>query len=383
MRRFRPFLEWAGVLALSFLMAEVALRVVLDVQPLTPGQFLFEPHPTRGWTHKPGARDEYVKIATRQEIQINSLGLREREIPHGRVSGTWRILVLGDSQVVGFEVAQHETFTRVAEDALRSAGYRVEIINAGFRGYGTDQVLLFLREEGLAYRPDVVLYLWSYNDPEDNMTVHRPFRRYGKAWFDLGPNGELSLRGTPVPEFGQRVNLKIGEDGREFEIEVPLPKAAALWLRDASMTRSSVVTALASIVLVAPSVWQGLRGVASYQDFQPPLDRSGRLFRVTAALVRELQRTAESSGAVFRLLGAEGPWGLALREELGIEHLAVGERFRASVRPADDVIVPFDSHLNARGHRLYGEALAGILADEGLAGPRGGASNSVGGSEAP
>jgi hypothetical protein len=369
----RRLLEWCGVALVSLLVAELALRLVLDVQPLTPGQFLFEPHPTRGWTHKAGAVDEYVKLATRQEIRINSRGLREREIPYEREPGTWRVLVVGDSQVVGFEVAQEETFTRVAEAELRAAGHRVEILNGGFRGYGTDQVLLFLRDEGVKYRPDVILYRWSYNDPEDNMTLHRPFRRFGKGYFDLGSDGALELRGVPVPEYGARVNLKVGEDGRLFEIQVPFAKAAALWLRDASMTRSSVAAALANIVLVVPSFWQGLRGVASYQDFEPNLDREGRLFRVTAALIREIERTAAGAGAEFRAVGADGPWGEALRGELAKEPLALEARFRAAVRPGDQVIVPFDSHLNALGNRYYGEALARTLIEAGLAGPREGA----------
>lgn len=365
----RP-LEWLGVAALSLLVAEVALRAVLDVQPLTPGQFLFDPHPTRGWTHRPGAVDEYVKIGTRQEIRINSLGLRERELPRERAPGTWRVLVVGDSQVVGFEVAQEETFTRVAERILRERGHRVEVVNGGLRGYGTDQVLLFLREEGIRYAPDVVLYVWAYNDPEDNMTIHRPFRRYGKGWFDLEDGGRLVLRGTPVPEYPHGANLKVGEDGGPFEIAVPPLERAGLWLRDLTVTRSSVAAALANIVVVVPFFWQGLRGVAAYQDFEPALDRESRLFRVTSALVREMVRTAREAGAEFRLAGAEGPWGDALRETLGVRDLPVLSRFQSRIRPGDEVIVPFDSHLNALGHRLFGEALAESLLEAGLAGPR-------------
>jgi hypothetical protein len=364
----RRLLEWLGVAAVSLLVAEVALRTVLDVQPLTPGQFVFEAHPTRGWTHRAGAVDEYVKIATRQEIRINALGLRERELPHERAPGVRRVLVVGDSQVAGFEVAQEETFTRVAERVLRERGHAVEVVNGGFRGYGTDQVLLFLREDGMRYRPDVVLYVWAYNDPEDNMTIHRPFRRFGKGWFDLGADGELVLRGTPVPDYPHAANVKVGEDGEPFEIPVSVAEQAGLWVRDLTVTRSSVATAVANIAVVIPFFWQGLRGVAAYRDFQPQLDRDTRLFRVTAALVREMERTATSGGAEFRVVGADGPWGDALRDDLGLRDLPVLARFRAALQPGDEVIVPFDSHLNALGHRLYGEALADELLEQGLAG---------------
>jgi hypothetical protein len=367
----RRLLEWLGVAAVSLLVAEAALRLVLDVQPLTPGQFVFEAHPTRGWTHRPGAVDEYVKIGTRQEIRINSLGLRERELAREREPGTWRVLVVGDSQVAGFEVAQDETFTRVAERVLRERGHPVEIVNGGFRGYGTDQVLLFLQEDGMGFRPDVVLYVWAYNDPEDNMTIHRPFRRFGKGWFDLDASGGLRLSGTPVPDYPHGINLKVGEDGKPFEIPVSPAEQAGLWLRDLTVTRSSVATAVANIAVVIPFFWQGLRGVAAYQDFSPQLDRGTRLFRVTAALVREMERTASAGGAEFRLVGADGPWGDALEDALGLRDLPVLARFRSTLRPGDDVIVPFDSHMNALGHRLYGEALADVLLEQGLAGPKG------------
>ena len=365
----RRLAEWLAVAALSFAVAELALRMVLDVQPLTPGQFVFESHPTRGWTHRVSASDQYVKIGTRQLIETNSRGLREREIGYPRTPGVWRVLVLGDSQVAGFEVAQEETFTRVAERVLTERGHRIEVLNAGFRGYGTDQVLLFLQEEGVRYRPDVVLYVWAYNDPEDNMTIHRPFRLFGKGWFDFAADGTLVLRGTPVPEFPHDVNLKVGEDGEPFDTPVPAAQQAALWVRDLAVTRSSVATALVNIAVVVPFFWQGLRGVAAYRDFEPKLNREARLYRVTEALIREIERSAEAAGSEFRIVGAEGPWGDALRESLSLNDLPVLDRFRRSIRPGDKVLVPFDSHLNALGHRLYGEALAASLLENRLAGP--------------
>lgn len=366
MRRWlRKILEGLGVAALSLLVAEVALRLVLDVQPLTPGQFLFERHPTRGWTHRPNAEDLFVKIAVRQWIHINSASLREREIPYDRTPGRRRILCVGDSTVVGFEVAEEDRFTRVAERVLRESGRDVEIVNAGFRGYGTDQVLLYVQEQGLRYRPDLVVYFWTENDPEDNMTVHRPFRKFGKGWFDLAADGRLVLRGTPVPEFPHDVNLKVGEGGQLFEIEVPLLQRAGLWARDLTITRSSVATAVANIALMMPSMSQQLRGVAAYKDYEPPVDRETRVYRLTEALVRELARSVREAGAEFRVVGGKDAWSKALFPDAGVESLPVLENLERTDQP---VIVPFDSHMNELGHRLYGEAFAKALLDAGLAG---------------
>jgi hypothetical protein len=143
-----------------------------------------------------------------------------------------------------------------------------------------------------------------------------------------------------------------------------------LWARDLTVTHSSVATALANIVLVMPSFVQGMRGVAAYQDFEPELDRSSRVYRVTEALVAAMDEGARAGGAEFRLLAASGPWGRALHEGLALPRLGVSERFAAAIPEGAELIVPFDSHLNALGHELFGEALAASLIEAGLAGPR-------------
>jgi hypothetical protein len=187
--------------AVTLLVCEIALRAFLGIEPLTTEALVWQHHPRWGWAHRPNSEDRFVKPGCRQDIHINSLGLREREIGHAKPPGTFRVLVLGDSFVAGFEVPAEAVFTRVAERWLNERGARVEFVNAGHRGWGTDQSLLFLGDEGLRYEPDLVLYQWTENDRDDNATVHRPFRRFGKGWFDLDAAGRLVLRGVPVPEY--------------------------------------------------------------------------------------------------------------------------------------------------------------------------------------
>jgi hypothetical protein len=361
--------RWLGVVALTLVLGELAARFVLHQDPLQTEAMLWRHHPRWGWAHIPDADGVFVKPGFSQAIHINSKGLREREIPYEKPRGVTRILVLGDSSVVGFEVPEEAVFTRVAEAQLRERGYTVEFINAGVRGYGTDQSLLFLEDEGLRYAPDLVLYKWTDNDRDDNATVHRPFRRFGKPYFDLDGNDALVLRGAPVPDYPYGADLRVGRDGEVRSLEIAPLTWVTLWFRDVALTHSAFATALLKAALAAPSVSQALVGLGGYddgQDLDRNLDRSSRLFRVTVAMVREMQRLSEAHGAQFRMIGATGPWGGAVREEATMPELGSAEHFRALIPPGASLQVRYDPHWNELGHRLYGEALADSLAESGL-----------------
>src|SRR5207249_1510326 len=109
----------------------------------------------------------------RNQVRTNSLGLRGGELPPVPPGGL-RVLVLGDSVVAGFEVDESKTFSAVLQDRLGAQlGVPVQVVNAGVRGYGTDQSYLYYRDQGRALHPDLVLFVASYNDREDNTTLHR------------------------------------------------------------------------------------------------------------------------------------------------------------------------------------------------------------------
>ena len=127
--------------AITFVLGEIVARFVLGLHPLTIDTSVWEAHPTRGWAHRPGSSERFVRLGFATDIAINARGLRERDIPYARTRGVRRILVIGDSVVAGFEVAEEEVFTRVAERALLAEGTEVEILNGGCRGYGTGDTI--------------------------------------------------------------------------------------------------------------------------------------------------------------------------------------------------------------------------------------------------
>jgi hypothetical protein len=163
-------------------------------------------HPLLGWAHEPGSVGTYVgpkpyPLEYSAEVRINSLGLRGPEVP-ARAPGALRLMFVGDSMVAAFEVPYERSFAQLTGARLgESLGVPVQVINAGVRGYGTDQTYLWFREQGRELDPDAVVLVYSANDARDNIEVHRMRRPFGKGVFRLGPTGELELIGTPVPTF--------------------------------------------------------------------------------------------------------------------------------------------------------------------------------------
>ena len=147
-------------------------------------------HPTRGWALCPGLRD--VPAFGGKTLSSNSRGLRgTREYAREKTPGVARIVVLGDSFTFGEDVGDGEAWPRRLEEILPGT----EVLNLGVHGYGHDQMLLYLKEEGLKYHPDVVVVGFLPDDMERNVLA---FRDYAKPLFVL-KGGQLALTNVPVP----------------------------------------------------------------------------------------------------------------------------------------------------------------------------------------
>ena len=147
-------------------------------------------HPTRGWTLKPDIKE--MPVFDRKILNSNSRGLRGNvEYRYDRTAGNRRIVVLGDSFTFGEEVSDHETYSHDLETTLPNT----EVLNFGVQGYAHDQMLLYLKEEGVKYHPDIVIIGFAYLDIYRNI---ESFFAYSKPRFDLVPDG-LHLTNVPVP----------------------------------------------------------------------------------------------------------------------------------------------------------------------------------------
>lgn len=141
-------------------------RVVLGVRPTAERIQLSH---QLGWEWTPGydAVEDYHGVNYR--MTISRQGLRDKEMAVPKPSSTYRIIALGDSITEGPGVELDETFVKVLERSLQAEnpGHTIEVINAGNSDYGTQQELVWLRERGLIYEPDLLILDVYLNDSRD------------------------------------------------------------------------------------------------------------------------------------------------------------------------------------------------------------------------
>jgi len=99
-------------------------------------------------------------------VEINADGLRDRDLPAEKPSGTTRVLAVGDSVTFGVEMDQGERWSERLEQTWRDWGLDVEVLNLGVPGYDTAQEVRFIERKGLKYEPDQVVLCFCVNDLE-------------------------------------------------------------------------------------------------------------------------------------------------------------------------------------------------------------------------
>jgi hypothetical protein len=133
----------AGIVALELL----ARKAAPDYLVRTRGYNVFSD--TYGWQSRRGVS----LLSGGKRVTFNRRGYRGRELPLPRREPLVRAIVLGDSIAFGLGVGDDETFTSLLD--RRDNG--IEAANLSVLGYGPDQELLLLLNEGLRYHPDVVV----------------------------------------------------------------------------------------------------------------------------------------------------------------------------------------------------------------------------------
>jgi len=147
-------------------------------------------HPLFGWSTKPNLHA--YRFDGLPPITSNTQGWRAlRDYSYERSAGVTRIVVLGDSFTFGERARDEEVWTVQLEQQLD----HTEVFNLGVHGYGTDQQLRVLEEEGIRYHPDVVVLGFFV---EDILRNGLAFRDYAKPMFVLRDNA-LILTNSPVP----------------------------------------------------------------------------------------------------------------------------------------------------------------------------------------
>ena len=361
-----------GVVALLFegVLRLMGHQAIYDIYS-KPSMF-WEHDDDLGWRHQPRAEGRYVgprpwPIEFESEVSINDAGLRGPEIPEPR-TGEPRVVFLGDSMVAGFEVAYDETFVaRLGALLSERLGAPVRSINAGMRGYGTDQAYLLFRAMEDVLRPDLVVFFHSGNDPVDNLTAHEMRRPFGKPALRPGADGGLDVIGAPVPRYPMCSEFQLRESYEIERVDTRVSRASCrvqMMLFDHSALFSYLTLAVPwDLELLRTLYYLG-------NPHAEHLDRAGEksggqsfASRHTMKILRALAREVEAAGSEFLVIGF--PSHL---EQLDVDGLAAAGIDIAPLaavveRPRDEVRWKRDSHFNPLGHEIVaGELLDPIAA---------------------
>jgi hypothetical protein len=379
-------------LTLTLLVFEGGLRL-LGYRPIyevysRPSQF-WQYDPLLGWSHQPGAEGMFIgprpwPIEFETRVKINSIGLRGPEIP-ARDAADPRLLFLGDSMVAAFEVAYDETFVSlVARDLEARRGASVQAINAGVRGYGTDQSLLYFRERGRHLQPDVVVFVHASNDSRNNRTVHRMRRPFGKPAFVLGADGSLELAGAPVPSYPICSQYGIGADGGIARSDSTTTRFMCRAQMQA-FDRSALFTFVTLRVPWDPAMLARLYRLGQGTEVGGEPGRKKPGWELTTALVRQLAREVRSSGAGFVLASEEVDQRSLDMPALAEDDIEFVDLIEVVKIAPGEVQFVNDSHFNVKGHRLAADLLVPAVERElarratGPKGPPGGHGIGAGG----
>ena len=338
----RPMLLVATGLALGLLLGEAMLRLypipAIEIHrrgaARDQGGIFFEYDSDLGWRGRPRARGILAGLEFTSEIALNTLGFRDPEVAIAKPSGTFRVVLLGDSITWGHGVDQAGRYGDLLAEVLRRRRVVVQVVNLAVSGYGTDQELLLWQRIGRHYCADVVLLGLYENDVRENEMTFQG--RYPKPYFRASVDGALAVANVPVP----RVT--------DWEARPPERGPLREWFR-------RHVRLWAALAFVR----QAVRGDAT--AVPPPAPSPGSV-DLTAALIRRLAASARGAGSVFgvvvlpdlyysaTMMQAASRSGVAAILDLAPVFRSAGER--------EPLYYRFDgAHWTPRAHKLAAEAI--------------------------
>lgn len=333
------------------------IEMIVRIVPLYPDSF-FAYDSMVGWRHIPDKEGTYLYVTClndyRQRVSINAQGLHDVDHTYERQGDAYRVLVLGDSLVASFEVPLEANFLRQANSQLSADG-AYEILNGGHQGYSTGNELMFYREEGRRYDPDmVILVVEPVNDIIENNHILRYNGGTYYPYFTLDENRQ--------PVFHEGDPAQINPDNQTGNVGYDALYEGSYLFR--LITKRSAF----------------LRGVKRSNQRATDQSQTNAALDITAALLREMRDTVQDDGVTFGVIIAPfnrtrgdsnlitWDWLAALMTDENIPYLNPQAQFDAA--PAETpLFYPCDKyHWTPAGHALMGEVLADFVRDSRSAG---------------
>lgn len=249
---------------------------------------------------------------------IESHGFRRAtELPQPKPTGGWRAFTFGDSQTYGAGLQVDQTYSHVAEQALRQRhpDRSVEVVNTGLSGYGSLQALRLIQHQVLDLEPDLLIVdCRTHDQPRDELVAQAPalpgldrLLFHWRTWY--------VLRFT--------VDRALGRTAPMNPSPPPDPSLAAAGNHDLIMAQAA--EADVPVVFLDYPFWNAQQ--------RPDQQAQGARFEEIACLATE---TYLPPGAVV---------------------IPVCDALRRSGMPASELFLD-NNHLSAAGARVVGQALA-------------------------
>jgi len=402
-----------GVL-LAFGVLEFFVRVTGKTPPAGEPAFFWQDDKRFGWFHTPGAEGYYFNPPGEYNAyaKVNSAGLMDQEYAQEKPAGVYRILVLGDSFTEGLRVPMDAAFHSILEENLNAAGKRVEVINAGVAGWGTDQELLFYQEVGRDYQPDMVLLAFFPGNDIMNNAITLESKNFGgvrKPYFLL-EDGQLVLHNQPVgsesepvvPEEARETSPQLIPDHPPLAFLQPILQHSAFYryfIPRLRVIAPDFALKLAQWGIIEPgsetrNAEQGPDYIPiAYGVYKTPLDPPWQEgWRITQALLAQFKSDVEADGGAFRVVVIPSQeqvepaaWAHVLQSfpamqnyqwDLDQPNRLLAEILDAQQTPYLDLLpvfrawdgpplyFPIDGHWNEQGHQLAGDALTRWLQND-------------------
>lgn len=161
------------LLIISLVLVLLPLEIILqktepNIKPikLSPDSphsaYMFSDNPRLGYVLKSNFRNDEPDLHE-TFAYTNAHGQRDIERSKNKSKNTKRIIILGDSVVIGHGIKNIEdTITRQLEKLLTN--YNIEVLNFGFGGYATRAEIEILKTKAIEFNPDLTILLYTSND---------------------------------------------------------------------------------------------------------------------------------------------------------------------------------------------------------------------------
>jgi lysophospholipase L1-like esterase len=308
-----------GSIAFALLIAEVITRIWVPVRNVGPSFTTYDS--VYGKRLKRDFRTIRRAPEFTMRLSTNSRGFRGPELD---TTGARPVLFLGDSYTMGYGVNDGEEYPALVREVLHRRSPPIPVVNAGVGDEGNARWIKFLRTEGVALNPRLVVMQISGNDFDDNVR---------DGLFSLSAAGVLIENPIPPPGWPRRVQQFIeAVPGLAHSHLIGLSRQALPQLRAAPTA--------------SPEATEKARENADSLTLRI-IDGALKLCRQNGWPVAGLS------------VGVEEPRLAALRQlfaQRGADVLVIPDN---STRP--DLYYAIDRHWNRQGHRWVAQQVMGAI----------------------